>query len=93
MDHQHLFRLRCVTTSMLYILGGGLDAKDTCCFASTIPGPQFLAFLLLGIPEIACVWDAGGYSGESLNECVRQFFVHRIRLCYDIRGRNFKLFL
>ncbi|GFU36243.1 hypothetical protein TNCV_558891 [Trichonephila clavipes] len=63
MDHQNICRLRCLTTSMLHILGGGLDAEDLLFTPLTHLGPQSHGFLLPRSLEIACVGRS--YSGQS----------------------------
>ncbi|GFT17563.1 hypothetical protein TNCV_4807971 [Trichonephila clavipes] len=45
MEHKHIFGLRCVTTSMLHIPGGGLDAADLLLDLHA-SGPQSLGLLL-----------------------------------------------
>ncbi|GFT03891.1 hypothetical protein TNCV_1730721 [Trichonephila clavipes] len=72
MVHQLIFRLRCITTTMLHIPEGGLNATDLLVDLHA-PRPQFLGFLLLGLPKMACVWETCDYSGGSHDMNLRRF--------------------
>ncbi|GFV47292.1 hypothetical protein TNCV_4829481 [Trichonephila clavipes] len=65
MVHQHIFQLRCVTTSLVHITGGGMDATDQ--LFGHAPRPQPLGFLLLGPPETSCVRDTGGSAADTVS--------------------------
>ncbi|GBN38332.1 hypothetical protein AVEN_240100-1 [Araneus ventricosus] len=81
MVDQHIFRLRCVTTSMLHIPGDGLDGSDLLLglhvLRTSIP---WIAFL--GPHEIACLSDACGYCGGSRSTDRRRCRRHRQRTGY-----------
>ncbi|GFS82947.1 hypothetical protein TNCV_1568321 [Trichonephila clavipes] len=49
-----IFELRC-EQPLCYIFREVDWTQQTCCLASTLPGPQSLGLLLLRLPEIACV--------------------------------------
>ncbi|GBM32786.1 hypothetical protein AVEN_83748-1 [Araneus ventricosus] len=102
-----MFRLWCVTTSMLHIPGGGLDAADL-LLGLHVLRTQSLGFLLLGphemfIRRLWIQWRISQHGSSSLQETspahrvcfnvVVWSFKRRCRLCNEIRGRDFEQFL
>ncbi|GFX58919.1 hypothetical protein TNCV_806231 [Trichonephila clavipes] len=98
MVHQHIFRLRCVTISLLHISRSRLDA------AGLFPGPQSLGFSLL--EDLKFVYEMPEAKVEDLMarifftsadipsildlfERIRQSVARWCRLCYDLCGHNF----